>query len=129
MLPKAEAGVSSSHFCSSLAPSQEDILELKRQLSLADSQLRKSEVSRKRLEICNRKLLLFVQVTCSAASGAGGSAVASYLNRDFASPTNFLVHKQEIYLFLFLLILTRHCLLVRRNRGTSSCMFLYPSAV
>ncbi|NXE24242.1 STXB4 protein, partial [Ardeotis kori] len=40
----------------------EDILELKRQLSLADSQLRKSEVSRKRLEICNRKLLLFVQV-------------------------------------------------------------------
>ncbi|NXH52204.1 STXB4 protein, partial [Rhabdornis inornatus] len=41
---------------------QEDILELKRQLSLADGQLRKSEVSRKRLEICNRKLLLFVQV-------------------------------------------------------------------
>ncbi|XP_009696099.1 PREDICTED: syntaxin-binding protein 4, partial [Cariama cristata] len=39
----------------------EDILELKRQLSLADGQLRKSEVSRKRLEICNRKLLLFVQ--------------------------------------------------------------------
>lgn len=44
--------------------SQEDILELKRQLSLADGQLRKSEVSRKRLEICNRKLLLFVQVKC-----------------------------------------------------------------
>ncbi|NXI01106.1 STXB4 protein, partial [Pachycephala philippinensis] len=41
----------------------EDILELKRQLSLADGQLRKSEVSRKRLEICNRKLLLFVQVS------------------------------------------------------------------
>ncbi|NXT30174.1 STXB4 protein, partial [Syrrhaptes paradoxus] len=41
---------------------EEDILELKRQLSLADGQLRKSEVSRKRLEICNRKLLLFVQV-------------------------------------------------------------------
>ncbi|NXV52737.1 STXB4 protein, partial [Uria aalge] len=40
----------------------EDILELKRQLTLADGQLRKSEVSRKRLEICNRKLLLFVQV-------------------------------------------------------------------
>ncbi|NXD12484.1 STXB4 protein, partial [Nothocercus nigrocapillus] len=39
-----------------------DILELKRRLSLADGQLRKSEVSRKRLEICNRKLLLFVQV-------------------------------------------------------------------
>ncbi|XP_009945731.1 PREDICTED: syntaxin-binding protein 4-like [Leptosomus discolor] len=43
---------------------EEDILELKRQLSLADGQLRKSEVSRKRLEICNRKLLLFVQVKC-----------------------------------------------------------------
>ncbi|NXH87934.1 STXB4 protein, partial [Edolisoma coerulescens] len=41
---------------------EEDILELKRKLSLADGQLRKSEVSRKRLEICNRKLLLFVQV-------------------------------------------------------------------
>ncbi|NWR79155.1 STXB4 protein, partial [Centropus unirufus] len=40
----------------------EDVLELKRQLFLADGQLRKSEVSRKRLEICNRKLLLFVQV-------------------------------------------------------------------
>ncbi|NWW65959.1 STXB4 protein, partial [Ifrita kowaldi] len=40
----------------------EDILELKKQLSLADGQLRKSEVSRKRLEISNRKLLLFVQV-------------------------------------------------------------------
>ncbi|NWI68244.1 STXB4 protein, partial [Todus mexicanus] len=39
-----------------------EIEELKRQLALADSQLRKSEVSRKRLEICNRKLLLFVQV-------------------------------------------------------------------
>ncbi|KFM00950.1 Syntaxin-binding protein 4, partial [Aptenodytes forsteri] len=41
---------------------EENILQLKRQLSLADGQLRKSEVSRKRLEICNRKLLLFVQV-------------------------------------------------------------------
>ncbi|XP_032854287.1 syntaxin-binding protein 4-like isoform X2 [Tyto alba] len=40
---------------------EEDVRELKRQLSLADGQLRKSEVSRKRLEICNRKLLLFVQ--------------------------------------------------------------------
>ncbi|TFK07450.1 insulin protein enhancer protein ISL-2-like [Platysternon megacephalum] len=38
-----------------------DILELKRRLSLADGQLRKSEVMQKRLEICNRKLLLFVQ--------------------------------------------------------------------
>ncbi|XP_009889855.1 PREDICTED: syntaxin-binding protein 4-like [Charadrius vociferus] len=47
---------------------EEDILELKRQLSLADSQLRKSEVSRKRLEICNRKLLLFVQVQSVAAA-------------------------------------------------------------
>ncbi|NXP80571.1 STXB4 protein, partial [Ramphastos sulfuratus] len=41
---------------------EEDILALRRQLSLAGGQLRQSEVSRKRLEICNRKLLLFVQV-------------------------------------------------------------------
>uniref|UniRef100_A0A8C8A805 PDZ domain-containing protein n=1 Tax=Otus sunia TaxID=257818 RepID=A0A8C8A805_9STRI len=47
---------------------EEDILELKRQLSLADGQLRKSEVSRKRLEICNRKLLLFVQNVHEALS-------------------------------------------------------------
>ncbi|XP_068003386.1 syntaxin-binding protein 4-like isoform X2 [Melanerpes formicivorus] len=40
---------------------EEDLLELRRQLALADSQLRRSEVSRKRLEICNRRLLLFVQ--------------------------------------------------------------------
>ncbi|XP_064009236.1 syntaxin-binding protein 4-like isoform X2 [Pogoniulus pusillus] len=40
---------------------EEDILALRRQLSLAGGQLRQSEVSRKRLEICNRKLLLFVQ--------------------------------------------------------------------
>ncbi|KAH0631790.1 hypothetical protein JD844_019598 [Phrynosoma platyrhinos] len=38
-----------------------DVLELKKQLSLVDGQLRKSEVTRKRLEILNRKLLLFVQ--------------------------------------------------------------------
>lgn len=56
--PRGRAGVSSSPF----SLGQEDILELKRQLSVADGQLRKSEVSRKRLEICNRKLLLFVQV-------------------------------------------------------------------
>ncbi|XP_053132439.1 syntaxin-binding protein 4-like [Hemicordylus capensis] len=40
---------------------ESDILELKKHLSLVDGQLRKSEVTRKRLEICNRKLLLFVQ--------------------------------------------------------------------
>ncbi|XP_072838809.2 syntaxin-binding protein 4 [Pogona vitticeps] len=40
---------------------EKDVLELKRQLSQTDGQLRKSEVARKRLEIFNRKLLLFVQ--------------------------------------------------------------------
>ncbi|XP_060642558.1 syntaxin-binding protein 4-like isoform X1 [Anolis sagrei] len=40
---------------------ENDVLEMKRQLTLTDGQLRKSEVSRKRLEILNRKLLLFVQ--------------------------------------------------------------------
>nr|XP_034987539.1 syntaxin-binding protein 4-like [Zootoca vivipara] len=40
---------------------ESDVLELKRRLSLVDGQLKKSEVTRKRLEIYNRKLLLFVQ--------------------------------------------------------------------
>ncbi|XP_054017235.1 syntaxin-binding protein 4-like [Dryobates pubescens] len=40
---------------------EEDLLELRRQLALAAGRLRTSEVSRKRLEICNRRLLLFVQ--------------------------------------------------------------------
>ncbi|KAJ7305719.1 hypothetical protein JRQ81_010085 [Phrynocephalus forsythii] len=40
---------------------EKDIVELKRQLSLTDGQLRKSEVARTRLETFNRKLLLFVQ--------------------------------------------------------------------
>uniref|UniRef100_K7G9Z6 EF-hand domain-containing protein n=1 Tax=Pelodiscus sinensis TaxID=13735 RepID=K7G9Z6_PELSI len=50
-------GKKTKHVCEA----EGDILELKRRLSLAEGQLRKSEVTRKRLEICNRKLLLFVQ--------------------------------------------------------------------
>ncbi|KAJ6659791.1 hypothetical protein lerEdw1_018507, partial [Lerista edwardsae] len=38
-----------------------DVLELKKRLSQVNGQLRKSEVTRKRLEVYNRKLLLFVQ--------------------------------------------------------------------
>nr|XP_028562516.1 syntaxin-binding protein 4-like isoform X1 [Podarcis muralis] len=44
-----------------VSEAESDVLELKRRLSLVDGQLRKSEVTRKRLEIHNRKLLLFVQ--------------------------------------------------------------------
>ncbi|XP_061455658.1 syntaxin-binding protein 4-like isoform X2 [Rhineura floridana] len=40
---------------------ESDVLELKRRLSLADGQLRKSEITWKRLELYNRKLLLFAQ--------------------------------------------------------------------
>ncbi|XP_060116999.1 syntaxin-binding protein 4-like [Heteronotia binoei] len=40
---------------------ENEFLELKRRLSQVDGQLRKSEVTRKRLEICNKRLLLFVQ--------------------------------------------------------------------
>ncbi|KFV74440.1 Syntaxin-binding protein 4, partial [Dryobates pubescens] len=50
-----------AQLCPSALP-QEDLLELRRQLALAAGRLRTSEVSRKRLEICNRRLLLFVQV-------------------------------------------------------------------
>lgn len=44
------------------SPNQSDILELKKRLSQVEGQLRKSEVTRKRLEVYNRKLLFFVQV-------------------------------------------------------------------
>lgn len=38
-------------------------LDLNRRLSLSDCQLRKSEISRKHLEVSNKKLLNFVQVS------------------------------------------------------------------
>ncbi|KAL4624439.1 syntaxin-binding protein 4-like [Arapaima gigas] len=41
--------------------STEDVLELKRRLSVIDSELRKSELTRRHLEISNRKLLGFAQ--------------------------------------------------------------------
>ncbi|XP_074867205.1 syntaxin-binding protein 4-like [Carettochelys insculpta] len=50
-------GKKTKHVCDA----EGDVAELKRRLSLTEGQLRKSEVTRKRLEICNRKLLLFVQ--------------------------------------------------------------------
>ncbi|XP_058851669.1 syntaxin-binding protein 4 isoform X1 [Acipenser ruthenus] len=40
---------------------KEDVLELKRRLSAIDCQLRKSELTRKHLEISNKKLLVFAQ--------------------------------------------------------------------
>ncbi|XP_035258696.1 syntaxin-binding protein 4 isoform X2 [Anguilla anguilla] len=44
-----------------LEGTQEDFLELKRRLSVFDCQLRKSELTRKHLEISNKKLLGFAQ--------------------------------------------------------------------
>lgn len=41
---------------------QEEVVELNRKLTSIDSQLRKSELSRKHLEISNKKLLGFAQV-------------------------------------------------------------------
>ncbi|KAK5623439.1 hypothetical protein CRENBAI_014223 [Crenichthys baileyi] len=40
---------------------QEEVVELNRKLTTVDSQLRKSELSRKHLEISNKKLLGFAQ--------------------------------------------------------------------
>ncbi|XP_072561190.1 syntaxin-binding protein 4 [Paramormyrops kingsleyae] len=45
----------------SMEPTKEDIMELNRRLSAVGCQLRKSELSRKQLEISNKKLLGFVQ--------------------------------------------------------------------
>ncbi|XP_048848125.1 syntaxin-binding protein 4 isoform X2 [Brienomyrus brachyistius] len=45
----------------SMEPTKEDIMELNRRLSAIGCQLRKSELSRKQLEISNKKLLGFVQ--------------------------------------------------------------------
>lgn len=42
--------------------SQEDVMDLNRRLNVIDSQLRKSELTRKHLEISNKKLLGFAQV-------------------------------------------------------------------
>lgn len=99
---------------------QEDILELKRQLSLADGQLRKSEVSRKRLEISNRKLLLFVQVRCGTAPVLQHHH--GLFPSGFASPINFLLHKQEG--FFLCLTLKSRSLLVRRKQGMNSYLLI-----
>ncbi|KAG7491988.1 hypothetical protein MATL_G00009720 [Megalops atlanticus] len=45
----------------SLEATKEDVIELKRRLSVIDCQLRKSELTRKHLEISNKKLLGFAQ--------------------------------------------------------------------
>lgn len=44
---------------------QEEVQELNRRLTTIDCQLRKSELSRKHLEITNKKLLGFAQVALS----------------------------------------------------------------
>ncbi|XP_030581417.1 syntaxin-binding protein 4 isoform X3 [Archocentrus centrarchus] len=61
---------------------QEDVGELKRRLTTIDGQLRKSELSRKHLEISNKKLLGFAQnvhkvLTTPSLFGEGGSSRSS----------------------------------------------------
>ncbi|XP_015824423.3 syntaxin-binding protein 4 isoform X2 [Nothobranchius furzeri] len=61
------------------SPKQEEVVELNRRLTTIDSQLRKSELSRKQLEISNKKLLGFAEnvhkvlTTPSLHGGEGGS--------------------------------------------------------
>ncbi|KAI1896175.1 hypothetical protein AGOR_G00092100 [Albula goreensis] len=58
-----------------LEASKEDVIELKKRLSVFDGQLRKSELTRKHLEISNKKLLGFAQTVhrvLSASSLFGG---------------------------------------------------------
>lgn len=45
-----------------LFSAQEDVMDLNRRLTIIDSQLRKSELTRKHLEISNKKLIGFAQV-------------------------------------------------------------------
>ncbi|KAF6732820.1 Syntaxin-binding protein 4 [Oryzias melastigma] len=63
-------------------PTKEEVLELNRRLTNIDSQLRKSEVNRKHLEISNKKLLGFAQnvhkvLTMPSLFGGEGSPSAT----------------------------------------------------
>ncbi|KAG2455445.1 S14L1 protein, partial [Polypterus senegalus] len=57
---KAELAAAKPQKCSEAT--KEDVTELKRRLSVIDCQLRKSELTRKHLEISNKKLLMFAQI-------------------------------------------------------------------
>ncbi|XP_061568506.1 syntaxin-binding protein 4 isoform X2 [Cololabis saira] len=63
-------------------PTKGEVMELNKRLTAIDSQLRKSELSRKHLEISNKKLLSFAQnvhrvlTTPNRVGGPGGSATA-----------------------------------------------------
>ncbi|KAA0705558.1 Syntaxin-binding protein 4 [Triplophysa tibetana] len=58
----------------SLGATKEDVMDLNRRLTIIDSQLRKSELTRKHLEISNKKLIGFAQnvhnvLTCTSLFG------------------------------------------------------------
>lgn len=57
-LSGGKVGVYSEHDC----VCQEEVLDLNRRLMTIDCQLKKSELSRKHLELSNKKLLGFAQV-------------------------------------------------------------------
>ncbi|XP_029102740.1 syntaxin-binding protein 4-like [Scleropages formosus] len=70
---------------------KEDVLELKRRLSVIDSELRKSELSRKHLEISNKKLLGFAQnvhrvLSSSNLPGSENEMSPAAEGRDTPSP-------------------------------------------
>uniref|UniRef100_A0A3P9HKG8 Si:dkeyp-72e1.9 n=1 Tax=Oryzias latipes TaxID=8090 RepID=A0A3P9HKG8_ORYLA len=70
-------------------PPKDEVLELNRRLTNIDSQLRKSEVNRKHLEISNRKLLGFAQnvhKVLTMPSLFGGESPSATENPDTPSP-------------------------------------------
>ncbi|XP_018599734.2 syntaxin-binding protein 4 [Scleropages formosus] len=78
----------------SLEPTKEDVMELSRRLAVIDCQLRKSELSRKHLEISNKKLLGFAQnvhkvLTCTSLFGTDSGSTRMTPGEDspdFLSP-------------------------------------------
>ncbi|KAM9391621.1 LOW QUALITY PROTEIN: syntaxin-binding protein 4 [Pholidichthys leucotaenia] len=76
---------------------EEVVMELNRRLSAIDCQLRKSELSRKHLEICNKKLLGFAQnvhkvLTTSSLFVGEGRSTRSSPATDNPDPTPPLPH-------------------------------------
>ncbi|XP_029293205.1 syntaxin-binding protein 4 isoform X2 [Cottoperca gobio] len=78
-----------------LESTKEEVLELNRRLTTVDCQLRKSELSRKHLEVSNKKLLGFAQnvhnvlTTPSLFGGEGGSSRSSPATNSPDTPSPF----------------------------------------
>ncbi|XP_065127924.1 syntaxin-binding protein 4 isoform X1 [Paramisgurnus dabryanus] len=70
----------------SLGATKEDVMDLNRRLAIIDSQLRKSELTRKHLEISNKKLLGFAQNVHKVLSNTNLFGIENGSTR--ASPAN-----------------------------------------